>query len=239
MVKWGHQAPRRRKNMKSSGLKALVLAVAVAVLMVPAHAYRAPAANLENLVLAPADLPAGFAQISSNPVDNRELAKLWATLVDSPDAWLSRLETWQRTGGYRAEFAKQLPGPAGVTKTHIVFSEVSTFRSASGARAALAAFHRVNKSEELGRRHLAAAGMRLLDLQTRKAERLGDEGHLYLARFSFTQPAPGLGQSASTAWRRGLVIGSVTWTAIHSSVFEADVLRLSAAQDRRIRDAAR
>jgi hypothetical protein len=223
--------------MKGNGLKILALAVLIAVLVIPAHG--APAPNPKDLVLTRADLPANFTKTSGKPVTDKELARLWATVVDTPDAWLGRLETWGRTGGYRAEFVKRSVGPAGVIEAHIVFSEVSAFRSASGARAALAAFHDVNRSEELSRKALEAAGMRLLNLEARKAEGLGDEGHVYLARFSFTEPAPGLGQSVSTAWRRGSVIGSITWTAINSSVFEADVIRLSSTQDRRIRNALR
>jgi hypothetical protein len=255
----GKTSTKEEKNMKTGSLKILALTVVIAVLIVPAAhgtptpnpgnvvlaqtdlltAYARPTPNPRNLVLAGADLPAGFRQTASKPVDNRELAKLLGTLVDTPDTWLSRLETWQRTGGHRAEFLKQTRGPAGVTQSYMVFSEVNTFRSVSGARAAFAAFHRINRSEELTRRHFAAGGIRLLNLETRKAERLGDEGHLYLSRFSFTQPVPGQGQSASTLWRRGSVLGSVTWMAIHSSVFEADVMRLSSTQDRRIRGAVR
>jgi hypothetical protein len=167
------------------------------------------------MVLAPADLPAGFAldRTATGPRPNARAANEF-------DVPLAAFRQWGRVTGYEASFTRPARLVRRTRGALLVTSGVSVYGDAAGAHAAYAFNVKRCRRAPFARRARAVdVGQEAL-LCRATVDRGGEAAVLY-----------------TLVWRRGRVFAALTAVGQPGQIRPADVLPLARRQDERIRSA--
>jgi hypothetical protein len=165
------------------------------------------------MVLAPGDLPAGFAvdrtRTGSRP--NAPAAKEY-------DVPLATFRRWGRVSGYEASFTRAAGRDRRRSGAVSVTSGVSVYEDPGGAHAAYAFNVKRCRRAPFARRAPAAGVGQEALLCGAAVERNGEAAILY-----------------TLIWRRGPIFAAITAVGLPGRIGPADVLPLARRQDERIR----
>ncbi|MCJ7483272.1 MAG: hypothetical protein MUO31_09940 [Thermodesulfovibrionales bacterium] len=184
--------------------------------------------QLKKHVLSKNHLPDGFSFVQGVEKNNREAAKEASLIIDRPDDWLKRYESWGRISGYSVAFMKQ-----NNTSIEIISSEVEEYRTFKGATSGLLMAMKIGESKSLLEKALKSFGIQLETIETKKAPFRGDNGIFVFAKGTLIKAGSTIpSEIVQIIWIKDIYVYAVSWVVMGvSSIFDSDVVKLAQLQN--------
>ena len=179
----------------------------------------------KEMVLTKTDLPKGFSVYEEEPWDNISASRAWS----DRDRWIKSFGYWGRYGGFETTFETDETDMWG----DLIQSSAAIFRTEEGAQAAFWAM-RAGLEDNLRRRY-SAQDRKLIEMEELVRPKTGDGTfalHVNASGTAFDMPVTV--DLISLSFLREVVIASVVWRSVQSSVPERQLVRLAEKQDQRV-----